>query len=71
MPKSTLKRLTVSDGDRHELQQLINRHNTLLKRASFLSKDDLKNRILSFIEYFNKTMAKPLKWTYKGKVLAV
>lgn len=43
----------------------------LLKRASFVSKDDLKNRILSFIEYFNKTMAKPFKWTYKGKVLAI
>ncbi|WP_347566215.1 transposase [Scytonema sp. UIC 10036] len=43
----------------------------LLKRASFVSKDDLKNRILSFIEYFNQTMAKPFKWTYKGKVLAI
>ncbi len=43
----------------------------LLKRASFISKDDLKKRILSFIEYFNKTMAKPFKWTYKGKVLAI
>jgi hypothetical protein len=43
----------------------------LLKRASFVSKDDLKNRILSFIDYFNQTMAKPFKWTYKGKVLAI
>ncbi len=43
----------------------------LLKRASFLSKDDLKSRILSFINYFNQTMAKPFKWTYKGKVLAI
>ncbi|PSB02321.1 IS630 family transposase [Merismopedia glauca CCAP 1448/3] len=43
----------------------------LLKRASFLSKDDLKTRILSFIDYFNRTMAKPFKWTYKGKVLAL
>lgn len=43
----------------------------LIKRASFASKDDLKNRILDFIDYFNKTMAKPFKWTYKGKVLAV
>ncbi len=37
----------------------------LLKRASFKSKDDLKTRILEFINYFNKTMAKPFKWTYK------
>jgi transposase len=43
----------------------------LLKRESFVSKDDLKNRILSFIDYFNQTMAKPFKWTYKGKVLAL
>jgi putative transposase len=43
----------------------------LLKRASFVSQDDLKNRILNFIDYFNKTMAKPFKWTYKGKVLAI
>ena len=43
----------------------------LLKRASFLNKDDLKTRILDFINYFNQTMAKPFKWTYKGKVLAI
>jgi hypothetical protein len=43
----------------------------LLKRASFKSQDDLKTRILEFIDYFNKTMAKPFKWTYKGKVLAI
>lgn len=43
----------------------------LLKRASFKSIDDLKARILDFIDYFNKTMAKPFKWTYKGKVLAI
>jgi transposase len=43
----------------------------LLKRASFVSKDDLKSRILNFIDYFNQTMAKPFKWTYKGKVLAI
>lgn len=43
----------------------------LLKRASFVSQDDLKNRILQFIDYFNQTMAKPFRWTYKGKVLAL
>ena len=43
----------------------------LLKRASFKSQDDLKTRIIEFINYFNKTMAKPFKWTYKGKVLAI
>jgi transposase len=43
----------------------------LLKRASFKSQDELRTKILEFINYFNKTMAKPFKWTYKGKVLAI
>lgn len=34
------------------------------------SKADLKARLFDFIHYFNRTMAKPFKWTYKGKVLA-
>jgi len=43
----------------------------LLKRGNFASTNHLKTRILDFIDYFNRTMAKPFKWTYKGKVLAV
>jgi transposase len=43
----------------------------LLKRGNFLSQADLKTRILDFIDYFNRTMAKPFQWTYKGKALAV
>lgn len=42
----------------------------LLRRANFLSQSDLKTRIFEFIEYFNRTMAKPFQWTYKGKALA-
>jgi hypothetical protein len=41
----------------------------LLKRASFTSTDDLQARILAFIGYFNRTMAKPFKWTYTGRPL--
>lgn len=41
----------------------------LLKRASFTSVADLKERVLAFIEYFNRTMAKPFKWTYTGRAL--
>jgi len=41
----------------------------LLKRASFCSTTQLKTKILEFIDYFNQTMAKPFKWTYKGKPL--
>ena len=42
----------------------------LLKRGNFSSVTDLKAKVLAFIEYFNRTMAKPFKWTYKGKALA-
>jgi hypothetical protein len=42
----------------------------LLRRASFTSKLDLKGRIEQFIAYFNKTLAKPFKWTKTGRPLA-
>jgi transposase len=42
----------------------------LLRRASFVSKQDLKARIEQFIAYFNQTLAKPFKWTKTGKPLA-
>ena len=42
----------------------------LLKRGNFTSLDQLKTKVLTFIEYYNRTMAKPFKWTYKGKALA-
>lgn len=43
----------------------------LLKRGNFTSVDDLKQRILDFIAYFNRTMAKPFKWTYAGRPLTI
>jgi len=36
----------------------------LLRRSSFTSVEDLKARILAFIDYFNRTMAKPIHWLY-------
>lgn len=41
----------------------------VLKRGNFTSVDDLKRKVLAFIEYYNLTMAKPFKWTYQGKAL--
>ena len=41
----------------------------LLKRLSVKSTDELKQKIMAFIEYFNRVMAKPFKWTYKGRPL--
>ena len=42
----------------------------LLRRGSFTSKENLRERILAFIDYFNSTMAKAFKWTYTGRPLA-
>jgi hypothetical protein len=41
----------------------------LLRRGNFTSTDDLRTQVLAFITYFNRTMAKPFKWTYLGKPL--
>lgn len=43
----------------------------LLKRGNFTSVENLIAKVLAFIDYYNRTMAKPFKWTYKGKALAV
>jgi transposase len=39
----------------------------LLRRSSFVSLEDLRRRILEFIEYFNRTMSKPIKWLYSPR----
>lgn len=41
----------------------------VIKRGNFASVEDLKRKVLAFIEYYNRTMAKPFKWTYQGKAL--
>jgi len=41
----------------------------LLRRGSFVSIADRQAKVLAFIAYDNRTMAKPFKWTYQGKVL--
>lgn len=41
----------------------------VLKRSSFKSVQDLGARVLAFIEYFNKVLSKPFRWTYTGRPL--
>ena len=41
----------------------------LLRRSSFTSQADLKAMILAFVDYFNRTLAKPFRWNYTGKPL--
>lgn len=43
----------------------------LLKRGSFASTEELNQRILAFIAFFNEALAKPFRWTYIGKPLVV
>jgi len=40
-------------------------------RGSFTSGADLETKVLAFIDYYNRTMAKPFKWTYQGKALTI
>jgi hypothetical protein len=41
----------------------------LLRRSSFASAEELKQRVLAFIEYFNRTMARPINWLYSPRPL--
>lgn len=43
----------------------------VIQRGNFVSTNDLKRKVAAFIEYYNRTRAKPFKWTYQGKALAV
>ena len=43
----------------------------VLRRGNFVSKAALKQQIEAFIAYFNETMARAFKWTYKGRPLQV
>ena len=42
----------------------------VLRRGNFQSTEALKERLLDFINYFNRTFAKPFRWTYTGRPLA-
>jgi len=43
----------------------------VLKRGNFTSVADLREKILAFIDYYNRTLAKPFKWTFTGRPLNV
>lgn len=44
---------------------IINRR--VIRRGSFTSKQDLIAKLERFMDYFNKTIAKPMNWTYTGR----
>jgi putative transposase len=41
----------------------------VLQRGSFTSVADLQTKVDAFIDHYNRTMARPFKWTYQGNVL--
>src|SRR4029077_10671048 len=43
----------------------------VIKRGTFTSVKDLREKVLAVIRYFNETLAKPFKWTYTGRPLNV
>lgn len=43
----------------------------VLRRGNFTSTANLREKLEAFIDYFNNTMAKVFKWTYKGKPLTI
>jgi len=41
----------------------------VIRRGNFVSLADLRQKLEAFVDYFNRTMATPFKWTYQGKPL--
>lgn len=39
----------------------------LIRSGSFTSQQDLKQKLIDFVDYYNRTFAKPLNWTYTGR----
>ena len=42
----------------------------VVRRGNFTSLEALKERLLAFIDYFNRTFARPFRWTYTGRPTA-
>ena len=41
----------------------------VIRRGSFTSVKDLRDKLLNFIAYFNRVFAHPFRWTYTGRPL--
>jgi transposase len=41
----------------------------VVRRGSFKSVSDLRDKLMDFIEYFNRVFAHPFRWTYTGRPL--
>ncbi len=43
----------------------------VIRRGGFTSAEDLREAILAFIDYFDRTLAEPFEWTFTGRPLNV
>lgn len=43
----------------------------VVRRGNFTSVEDLRNKLVGFIQYFNEVFAKPFRWTFTGRPLQV
>lgn len=43
----------------------------VIQRGNFKSVEALQQRLTDFIDYFNRTMAKPYRWTFTGQPLTI
>ena len=59
--------LRIAQMTEHRQAESVDVMRKLLRRGNFTSKAHLKQRIEAFIAYFNQTMAKPFRWTMKGR----
>ena len=41
----------------------------VIRRGSFTSVKDLRDKLVDFIAYFNRVFAHPFRWTYTGRPL--
>jgi hypothetical protein len=41
----------------------------VVRRGSFTSVRDLRDKLMNFIDYFNHVFAHPFRWTYTGRPL--
>ena len=41
----------------------------VVRRGNFKSVEDLRHKLLGFIQYFNEAFAKPFRWTFTGRPL--
>lgn len=39
----------------------------VMRHGSFTSQQDLREKLAAFVQYFNRTFAKPFDWTYPGR----